>query len=142
TLSGIFAVGHIRPYRVFAPELGIREVESATVQEVSGSFFTVLEQPALLGRTLQVDDDHAGAPRAVVVLSHAYWDRRFHRDPAVLGRSMIINNIAVAVVGVMPPEFFGVDVGNGRAVDLWCPLWLKTQLSSGFDAQRLTTFAA
>ena len=141
TLAGVLAVGHIRQHRLAAPALGLREIESVNVQEVTGNFFAVLEQPALLGRTLVPDDDRAGAPRPVVVLSHAYWLRRFKGDPAVLGQSLTINGIAVAIVGVMPPEFFGVDVSHGRIVELWCPLWLKTQLSAGSDAQRLTTGA-
>jgi predicted permease len=142
SLAGVFAVGHIKPHRLQAPDLGIHATEAATVQEVTGNFFAVLQQPALLGRTLVADDDRAGAPRPVVVLSHAYWQRRFKGDPAVLGQTLILNNVAVAIVGVMPPGFFGVDVAAGGVIDFWCPLWLKTQLASPGDAMRLTVSAA
>ena len=142
SLAGVFAVGHIRPHRLSAPALDIKAIEPAVVQEVTGNFFTVLQQPALLGRTLVDDDDRAGAPRPVVVLSHAYWQRRFKSDPAVLGQTLTLNNVAVSIVGVMPPGFFGVEAAAGRTVELWCPLWLKTQLAAPGDAARLTQSAA
>ena len=142
SLSGLFAVGHIVSRRIVVTGSGTGETESALAQEVSGNFFSVLVEPAQIGRPLVVDDDKPGAARPVAVLSHAFWHRRFAGDPAVLGRTITVSNVAVTIVGVMPAGFFGVDAGQGRAVDLWCPLWLKQQLDDGFEAQRLTTYAA
>ena len=45
----------------------------------------------------------------MVVLSYAYWQRRFNGDPAVAGKSVLVNNLPFTVVGVAAPGFFGVD---------------------------------
>src|SRR5690606_34998951 len=61
----------------------------------------------------------AGAP--VAVISHGYWERRFARDPGVPGRTLMLNGAAVTIVGVAPPGFRGVDLGQPA---VWLPLWL------------------
>ena len=91
---------------------------------VSGNFFPVLGVPAVLGRTLAPDDDQADAPRAVVVLSYAFWQRQFGADPAVLGKTVLVDNVQVAIVGVAAPGFSGAEVGS--PIDLWLPLHLET----------------
>jgi predicted permease len=141
SLSELCAIGSSRRRPMVATDRGLGEAESVALQEVSGSFFAVLGETALVGRTFTPADDKPGATRPVVVLSHAYWQRRFNADPSVLGREVIVSNVVVAIVGVMPPGFFGVDVGQARSVEAWCPLWLKTQLDDGFEAERLTTYA-
>jgi predicted permease len=55
-----------------------------------------------------------------VVLDHAYWTRRFGRDPGVLGRTITIDDVPHTIVGVTPPVFFGLQVG--RRVDLTVPI--------------------
>src|SRR5882724_3358690 len=52
---------------------------------VSGTFFSTLGVQPILGRTLSPDDDRAGAS-PVAVISYGYWERRFGRDPAIVGR--------------------------------------------------------
>lgn len=80
-------------------------------QYVSGTFFDALETPPLLGRTLNTHDDSRGGDPAgfAVVISEALWTDRFHRDTAILGQRMVINNVGVTIVGVMPRSFFGAD---------------------------------
>jgi predicted permease len=96
-------------------------------QFVSGNFFQVLGVPALIGRTIELADDSiegAGGPQgAVAVLSYSYWRRAFGRDPSVLGRSINVSGLWVTVVGVTPPEFFGIQVG--RSPDIFVPLQLQ-----------------
>jgi predicted permease len=91
---------------------------------VTGNFFQVLRVQAVLGRTLLPgDDDHAqGQP--VMVLSHKGWDRQFARDPAVLGRRVLVNGISTEIIGVMPEGFRGLTVGPP---DYWAPLSLVGQ---------------
>ncbi|MFL5292286.1 MAG: ABC transporter permease [Myxococcales bacterium] len=92
---------------------------------VSGNFFSVLGAKAALGRTLGPDDDRPHAPTAGVI-SHSLWQRRFGRDPSVLGRAVTIDGQPLTIVGVMPPEF-----GFPRGAQLWAPLdndpqaWMK-----------------
>lgn len=71
--------------------------------KVSGDYFTVLGVPALLGRTLEVDDERSRVDR--VVLSHRAWQRRFAGDPDIVGAKLTLDGRPYAVVGVMPPEF-------------------------------------
>lgn len=141
SLSGLFAIGHLSPRQMIEAAVGEGETESVLTQEVSGAFFPVLGERPYIGRAFGVDDDQTAAAHPVVVLSYSYWQRRFGGDPAVLGQTIRLSNVAVGIVGVMPPGFFGVDVGQARSVDLWCPLWLKQQLDDGFEAERLTTYA-
>ena len=62
---------------------------------VTGNFFQVLGVNAALGRTLMPGDDERGAPRPVMVLSHRGWSRLFSNDPAVLGRSLVVNGLSL-----------------------------------------------
>ncbi len=80
-------------------------------QYVSGTFFDALETPPLLGRALTPEDDRRGGDPAgfAAVISESLWNNRFHRDLAILGRRMVIDNVAFTIVGVMPRRFFGAD---------------------------------
>ena len=80
-------------------------------QYVSGSFFSALQTPPLLGRTLTPQDDRKGGDPAgfATVIGETLWNNRFHRDPAILGRRIVLDNVAFTIVGVMPRSFFGAD---------------------------------
>jgi putative ABC transport system permease protein len=78
---------------------------------VSGDFFRDLGVNAILGRTLNAQDDNATCS-AGAVLSHAFWQREFGGDPAVLGRTVSLDGNSIPVIGVTPAPFFGVEVGN------------------------------
>jgi predicted permease len=86
---------------------------------VTGNFFQVVGVRPVLGRTLTPDDDEPVAGRPVVVLSDRGWDRIFARDPAVLGRTVLVNKTMFEVVGVMPEGFRGLAV---VPPDYWAPL--------------------
>src|SRR6185436_20572537 len=100
---------------------------------VSGDFFRVFGVPALLGRALEASDDEAGAPR-VVVLSHAFWTRRFGGDPAVVGRSLRLDGTPSTVIGVMPASFTFPRAGElvaayefANAPDFWLPFGMRAE---------------
>ena len=101
-------------------------------QFVSGNYFEVLGVPALIGRSIAPADDSiegAGGPQgAVAMLSYRYWSRAFHRDPTVPGRSINVNGVWLTVIGVTPPEFFGIQVGNSP--DIFVPIQLQPTLSA------------
>jgi predicted permease len=92
---------------------------------VSGTFFSTLGVEPILGRALTPDDDRLGASPAAVI-GYGYWERRFGRDPGVLGRTITVNSVPVTIVGVSPPEFYGVQ--PGRAVEVWLPLHSQPQV--------------
>ena len=69
---------------------------------VSSAFFDVLQAPVAIGRAFSRRDSN----HDVVVLSDALWQQRWHRDPSVVGTSIVMNGRARQVVGVMPPDFY------------------------------------
>jgi len=85
--------------------------EVVSGQYVSGTFFDALEVSPLLGRTLNAQDDKKGGDPAgfATVISETFWTNRFHRDPEILGRRMVINTVSFTIVGVMPRTFIGAD---------------------------------
>lgn len=102
---------------VFAFNLHLLQVKGANGNEnvpgdiVSGNFFSALETPPLMGRTLTPADDRKGGNPAGfgVVISEGFWERWFNRTPAIIGQKLQINNTLVTVVGVMPKRFIGAN---------------------------------
>ena len=94
--------------------------ERTDVSLVSGSYFSTLGVHAAIGRVFTVDDDQVPGEHPVAVISDRFWQRRFGRDPAILGQSVRISGAPVTIVGVAPPGFFGEQVGVSP--DLWVPL--------------------
>jgi predicted permease len=86
---------------------------------VTADYFSGLGVVPILGRALTGEDVKPSAPRAAVI-SYGFWSRQFGRNPAALGKGITVNGVPTTVVGVAPPEFFGVQ--PGRAIDLWLPL--------------------
>src|SRR6185436_4829388 len=98
----------------FLPSIRLRgaagiEITQASV--VTPGMFDLLGRPAQLGRTFA-----PGETRGVVVISHAYWQRRFGGDPGVIGRTIpIVDQVPplasnatpapATVIGVMPADF-------------------------------------
>ncbi|HVZ48910.1 MAG TPA: ABC transporter permease, partial [Gemmatimonadaceae bacterium] len=90
---------------------------------VSANYFTTLGVGAQRGRVFDGSEDQAVGAAPVVVISDAYWARRFARDPAVVGRTVAINGTAMTIVGVGPSGFDGEVVG--QPMDLWMPLAMQ-----------------
>jgi predicted permease len=105
--------------------------EKITGRLVSGNYFETLGVPALLGRTLTSEEDRARGSDPVLVISYAYWQRRFSGDPSVIGRTVRLQNYPFTIIGVAPPGFFGDVVGDRP--DLWAPMMMQPQLMPGRD---------
>ena len=88
----------------------------------SGRYFSVLGVPAILGRTFtEADDRRGGGPDGpVAVIGYNFWQRRFNGAADVVGRSLTVERVPFTIVGVAPPDFFGVDVG--RTFDVAIPI--------------------
>jgi predicted permease len=125
TLAGVCTFSNRSPLNVLVDG----QAQVAQVQQVSGSFFAVLGVNALLGRTLTDEDDKVPGGHPVAVISHNYWQRRFARDPAIVGEAISVTGYPFTVIGVAPPEFFGVTVGD--APDLWVPMMMRAQILPG-----------
>jgi predicted permease len=111
------------PNRVEALAPGLDSSPEQVMQEfVSPDAFDVLGVPPALGRLLSGSDDRFPSPRAVVVLSFEYWQRRFGADPSILGQRMTLNGRLFSILGVARRGFSGVE--PGKFVDLWLPITL------------------
>jgi predicted permease len=87
---------------------------------VSGEYFDGLGVRPLLGRTFTGQDDRQGGgpDGAVAVISYDWWQRRFGGAADVIGKTQTIERVPVTIVGVLPPGFFGTEVGGRFAVAL------------------------
>lgn len=95
--------------------------ELLRVAMVSSSFFGILGQGPVLGRTWDGENDQPdGAP--VVVLGNGLWQRRWGGDPALIGRTATLDGTAYTVIGILPPGFVPPEALNQRGTDAWIPL--------------------
>jgi predicted permease len=93
---------------------------------VSGTFFDVLGLRPAAGRLLTPDDDRTPGAHPVAVLSHGFWTRRFAADPKIVGQGLLVNGQHMTVVGIAPPGFHGVEVGE--SLDVFVPLMMQPQV--------------
>jgi predicted permease len=94
---------------------------------VTGDFFNVLGVGASVGRTFSTEDDNPACAAPGVVISSAFWEKEFAADRNVLNRTLTLDGKVFPVVGVTPPSFFGVEVGN--RYDVAVPLCVDRLLS-------------
>jgi predicted permease len=89
----------------------------------SGNYFDVLGVGAAVGRTFTQQDDVRVNGHPLVILSYAFWQKRFGGDPSVLNRSVHVNAQPMTVIGVAQRGFQGVEVG--AATDIFVPIAMK-----------------
>jgi predicted permease len=94
------------------------DVERVRISRVSGEYFSVLGLVPSPGRAIAGAD--AATAATVAVISRDFWRRAFGMQPSAIGSTLKLNDRAVTVVGVAPPEFRGLN--PGRAMDMWLPL--------------------
>ncbi|MFN7995006.1 MAG: ABC transporter permease [Bryobacteraceae bacterium] len=89
----------------------------------------------LIGRLFLPDEtqDHE------VVLSYSLWQRRYSRDPRILGQSIVLNGAAYTVVGVMPPQFKFAPFWATHS-ELWAPAAFRDRMNDR-DGNSLRVFA-
>ena len=92
---------------------------SASTEYVTGEYFRGLAVSPAAGRLIDSEDDRPGAAPAAVI-SFATSQQRFGGPPSAIGQSILVDNVPFTVIGVAPPEFFGVD--PEAAPDLYLPL--------------------
>jgi putative ABC transport system permease protein len=100
----------------------------ATPEQVNGARFTAGVFPTLgvspiLGRTFTQKEEDGHEP--VAVISYGQWLSRYHRDPHVIGNSIILDRKAYSIIGVMPRSFdFPPAAGYLDRAQLWVPMSL------------------
>src|SRR5215510_1171778 len=100
---------------------GRGEPEQLDSIRATANLFPALGVAPQLGRAFTTEEDHPGAA-PVVILSHAFWQRRFGGDPAIIGQSLTLDGRSRQVIGVMPPGFKFI-----RKADVLLPRALNAQ---------------
>jgi hypothetical protein len=98
------------------------------LQFVAGNYFSTLGVNAVQGRALQPSDDQRGT-QPQVVLSYEMWQRRFGAEPSVVGSTLMVNNRAMTVAGIMPAGFFGTRL-DADPPEIWAPLAFEPMLTN------------
>lgn len=94
---------------------------------VSGTYFPTIGVTATIGRTFRPDDDITPSGHPIVVLSHSFWESYFGKDPHVIGKKVLVNNIAMNIIGVAQQGFDGIELGN--AAQIFVPLAMQPELA-------------
>jgi predicted permease len=95
------------------------QATSASTEYVTGEYFRGLAVSPAAGRLIDSEDDRPGAA-PVAVISLATSQQRFGGPSSAIGQPVLVDNVPFTVIGVAPPEFFGVD--PAMAPDLYLPL--------------------
>lgn len=101
---------------------GAGEPERLTGIEVSPSVFELLGTKPAMGRLFRSDEDLSGGA-LVVVLSHAFWQRRFGGRADIVGSAITLNERSYTITGVLPAGFaFTGTFLPGKNLDVYVPL--------------------
>jgi putative ABC transport system permease protein len=87
------------------------EVDEAPTIFVSGDFFSTLGVEPFLGRLISDSDDQTGCAGGVD-LSYAFWQKRYGGAVSVIGKTLTLEGHPFPILGVTPPSFYGVSVGD------------------------------
>jgi predicted permease len=89
----------------------LAEPEKVKAVDVTDGVLPILGAVPVLGRTFTRADDQPGSPKTVV-LSYAYWHRRFADDPSAVGRTLVVDGAVREIIGVLPASFTFLDWGD------------------------------
>jgi macrolide transport system ATP-binding/permease protein len=100
-------------------------------ERVSGNYFEVMGVKPILGRGFLPEEDRTQNTHPVVVISHALWQSRFNADAAIVGKTIYLNGVAFAVVGVAPETFYGSQFTMRQS--FWTPLMMSSKFGLGAE---------
>jgi putative ABC transport system permease protein len=106
------------------------EAERLNGRQVTSGMFQSLRKQPVAGRAFTPEDDKPGA-EPVVVLGEGFWERRFGRDPGVVGKKLTLSGESFTVIGIAP----GTLHGSWKTIDAFTPL-LRLEDRIGGDNQR------
>jgi putative ABC transport system permease protein len=121
------ALGGVAAWGGFSAAIGGDTPVRAQGQFVTGNYFDVLRVRPVLGRSFAADEDSIAGAKPVIVISHAFWMRRFSGDSSIVNRVIVVNAKPVTVIGVAPPGFGGVPATS--QTDCWAPMSMLGTLS-------------
>ncbi len=101
--------------------------ERVDCENFTPSLFQTLGVKPILGRVLAEDENPVDTPTRVLLISERFWEKRFNKDPNVVGKIMRVDGLDKTVIGVMPKNFYMFD----EQADFWTPMnWTRTEMSS------------
>ena len=106
------------------------DAERVNGRQVTAGLFATLRKEPILGRGFSPEEEKPGA-EGVVLLSEGFWERRFGRDPKILGQTLMLSGESFTVIGVMPRTLHG----TWRTIDVYTPL-LRLEDSIGGENNR------
>ena len=109
--------------------------ESLSAELVTGNWFGALGFEPVAGRSFLPEEDETPGTHPVVMLGHAYWQRRFGGDPGAVGREIRLNGRPYTIVGVAPPE--APAFLPGIRTDLYVPVMMSNQIQGMVDSNQL-----
>jgi predicted permease len=102
------------------------KAELTRIELVSGTYFEVLGVTAALGRTITPSDDRIPEGHPIVVLAYDFWQQRFGGDTEIVGKTILVNNHSMTVVGVAQPNFDGIELGH--AAKMFVPVMMERSM--------------
>lgn len=97
--------------------------EQISGTRVTAALFPTLGTRPILGRTFTPQEEDGR--QLLALISYGMWGNRFHRDPDVIGKSLVLDRKTYSIIGVMPRDFeFPVQPGRLNQSQLWVPMSL------------------
>jgi macrolide transport system ATP-binding/permease protein len=108
----------------------------------TGDYFDVLGVKPALGRFFTPEDDKSPGAHPVAVITYDCWQKRFAGDPQVVGKTVVVNGRAFAIIGVAPQGFYGSEILYRP--EIWAPMMMQAQIDgwSTLEARDEPTFFA
>ncbi|HML16969.1 MAG TPA: ABC transporter permease [Bryobacteraceae bacterium] len=98
---------------------------------VTGDYFSGLGVHPMIGRGFLPDEDRAPGAKPVCVINYGFWQRRFHADPSIEGKTIRIEGHAFTIVGVAPRGFLGTGLFH-FVPDVWVPVMMQQTVAASF----------
>src|SRR5260370_32527268 len=87
--------------------------ERVAAELVSGAYFSVLGVGTAVGRAISPDDDRVPNGHPLVMLSYDFWKQRFGGDSRIVGKTILLNNHQMTIIGMALVRFDGEELGYG-----------------------------
>jgi macrolide transport system ATP-binding/permease protein len=96
---------------------------------VSGNYFYTLGVKINQGRDFLPEEDRTPDAHPVAVLGYGFWQRRFGGDPALVGKTIVLNGYVFTVIGIASPQFQGAELG--MVPDVFVPMMMQARAMPG-----------
>jgi putative ABC transport system permease protein len=111
------AIGAWAPGRGNLTQSG--DAEQVQWAVVTANLFDVLGISPVMGRSFHAQEDRTGTP-PIAVISHSLWQRKFGAAPDIVGRTLVLDNRTLEIVGILPSDFSFLTFPS--KTEVWMPL--------------------